>query len=263
MIVRRHRLPVRLWHWTNAIAVFVLLMSGLMIFNAHPRLYWGAYGANPDPAWLEIYATRTSGVLRVGDLRVETTGVLGRWTDPNGVSRALAFPHWATIPSNYNLALARRWHIAFAWLLAVAGSLYLVWTVASRHTAELLPSRRELAPGHLWQDIKAHAQLRFPRGEAALRYNVLQKLAYAGTLFVLLPVMVLSGLAMSPAMDAAWPWLVDLFGGRQSARSVHFISATLITAFILVHLLMVLLSGPLTGIGSMITGRHRIPDDTP
>ncbi|WP_339707675.1 cytochrome b/b6 domain-containing protein [uncultured Sphingosinicella sp.] len=263
MIVRRHRLPVRLWHWTNAIAVFVLLMSGLMIFNAHPRLYWGAYGANPDPAWLEIYATRTSGVLRVGDLRVETTGVLGRWTDPNGVSRALAFPHWATIPSNYNLALARRWHIAFAWLLAVAGSLYLVWTVASRHAAELLPSRRELAPGHLWQDIKAHARLRFPRGEAALRYNVLQKLAYAGTLFVLLPVMVLSGLAMSPAMDAAWPWLVDLFGGRQSARSVHFISATLITAFILVHLLMVLLSGPLTGIRSMITGRHRIPDDTP
>lgn len=263
MIVRRHRLPVRLWHWTNAVAVFVLLMSGLMIFNAHPRLYWGAYGANPDPAWLEIYATRTSGVLRIGDLHVETTGVLGRWTDSEGVSRARAFPYWATIPSTYSLALARRWHIAFAWVLAVAGSLYLIWTVAGRHTAALLPGRQELAPRRLWQDIKAHARLRLPHGEAAIGYNPLQKLAYAGVVFALLPAMVLSGLAMSPAMDAAWPWLVDLFGGRQSARSVHFISAMLIAAFIAVHLLMVLLSGPLNGIGSMITGRYRIPDDTP
>ncbi|MBB4632087.1 cytochrome b/b6 domain-containing protein [Sphingosinicella soli] len=263
MIVRRHRLPVRLWHWTNAIAVFVLLMSGLMIFNAHPRLYWGHYGANPDPAWLEIYATRSTGVLRVGDLRVETTGVLGRWSDPGGVSRALAFPHWATIPSTYNLALARRWHIAFAWVLAVAGSLYLVWAAASRHAAALLPTRRELAPGHVWQDIKAHALLRFPRGEAALRYNVLQKLAYGGVVFILLPAIVLSGLGMSPAIDAAWPWVVDLFGGRQSARSVHFISAALILAFIAVHLLMVLLAGPVNGIISMITGRYRIREETP
>lgn len=262
-LVLRHRLPVRLWHWTNAAAVFTLLMSGLMIFNAHPRLYWGHYGANPDPAWLEIGATRSTGFLRVGNARIETTGVLGRWADSEGVTRTRAFPYWATIPSSYNLALARRWHIAFAWVLALAGAGFLLWSAVGRHGRDLLPTRRELAPRHLWHDIKDHARLRFPRGEAALRYNVLQKLAYSGTVFLLLPAMVLSGLAMSPAMDAAWPWLVELFGGRQSARSVHFISAMLIALFILVHLLMVLLAGPWNEIRSMITGRYRIPEETP
>ena len=263
MIVRRHRLPVRLWHWTNAVAVFTLLMSGLMIFNAHPRLYWGHYGANPDPAWLEIYATRTSGVLRIGSAHIETTGVLGKWTDPQGITRNRAFPYWATIPSSYNLALARRWHIAFAWVLALAGAAFLLWSAPSRHGRDLLPTRRELAPRHIWHDIKEHARLRFPKGEAALRYNILQKLAYSGTVFILLPAMVLSGLAMSPAIDAAWPWIVDLFGGRQSARSVHFISAMLIALFIAVHLLMVLLAGPWNEVRAMITGRYRIPEETP
>jgi thiosulfate reductase cytochrome b subunit len=259
-LVYRHRLSTRFWHWTNAVAVFVMLMSGLMIFNAHPRLYWGHYGANPDPAWLEIGATPTKGVLRVGTLSIETTGLLGRWQDAEGVTRTRAFPHWATIPSGYNLALARRWHLAFAWVLALAGLAYWLWSFANRHVQrDLAPHRAELAPAHIWHDIKEHARLRFPTGEAALRYNILQKLSYLGVLFGLLPALVLSGLAMSPAMDAAWPWLVDLFGGRQSARSVHFIAAMLILVFILVHLLMVVLAGPINEVRSMLTGRFRIP----
>lgn len=256
IIVYRHRLPTRIWHWTNAITVFVMLMSGLMIFNAHPRLYWGQYGANPDKAWLEIGSTPTSGYLQIGQTRIPTTGVLGHWTDADGVIRNRAFPHWATIPSTYNLAMARRWHLAFALLLGFGLIAYLVISFANRHVRDLLPNRDELKPRHIWRDIRRHARLRIP---VDVHYNSLQKLAYLTVIFILIPLAILTGLTMSPGMNAAWGWLVDLFGGRQSARSIHFIAATLITAFIALHLLMVLLAGPVNGIRAMIGGRLRLP----
>src|SRR6476469_2794491 len=103
-LVARHRLSTRVWHWVNALAVFLMLMSGLMIFNAHPRLYWGQYGANFDRAWLEIGSTQDSGFLRVGALSVATTGVLGYRTEANGAINRRAFPGWATIPSGYSLS---------------------------------------------------------------------------------------------------------------------------------------------------------------
>jgi len=261
-LVYRHRLFTRIWHWINAITVFVMLMSGLMIFNAHPRLYWGQYGANFDKPWLMIGASGNSGYLSIGDLTIPTTGILGRWTDSDGNIQARAFPGWATIPSRYSLSAARRWHLSFAWLLVIGGVLYGIVGLFNRHVAkDLLPRGGELAPSHIWHDIKDHARLRFPTGEAALRYNILQKLAYLGVLFVLLPLIVLTGLTMSPGVDAAWPWLLDLFGGRQSARSIHFIAAGCIAAFIFVHVLMVLLAGPYNEIRSMITGRYRLPKE--
>jgi Ni/Fe-hydrogenase b-type cytochrome subunit len=226
----RHRLPTRIWHWVNAMTIFVMLMSGLMILNAHPRLYWGQYGANFDHPWIN-FGQRP-------------------------------FPGWATIPSTYNLAAARIWHLAFAWLLVVGLITFLLTSLWNRHVQrDLAPISGELAPAHVWQDIKRHARLHFPTGEAALRYNTLQKISYIGIIFLLLPLMILTGLAMSPSMDAAWPWLLDLFGGRQSARSIHFICAAAILAFIFVHLVMVGLAGPVNEIGSMITGRFRIPPD--
>ena len=256
----RHRLPTRIWHWLNAITVFVLLMSGLMIFNAHPRLYWGQYGANFDKAWLQIGSTPTKGFLQVGERRIDTTGVLGRWTDQQGQIQRRAFPHWATIPSSYSLAAGRRWHLAFAWILAIGILVYWLLSLSNRHVQrDLAPRRSELSARHIWHDIKQHALLRFPTGEAALRYNILQKLSYLGVIFVLLPLMILSGLGMSPGIDAAWPWIVDLLGGRQSARSVHFITATLLLLFIVVHLLMVVLAGPFNEVRSMITGYFRVP----
>jgi thiosulfate reductase cytochrome b subunit len=259
-LVYRHRLVTRLWHWINAVTVFVMLMSGLMIFNAHPRLYWGEYGANFDTPWLMIGASEDRGFLQVGDVNVTTTGLLGRWTDVQGETQYRAFPGWATIPSTYSLSAARRWHLAFAWVLAIGALLYWLASLLNRHVRkDLLPRTSELSPRHIWHDIKDHARLRFPTGEAALRYNILQKLAYLGVLFVLLPLIILTGLTMSPAMNAAWPWLLDLFGGRQSARSIHFIVASLIAAFIVVHLLMVVLAGPYNEIQSMITGRYRLP----
>ena len=261
-IVRRHRLSTRLWHWINAFTVFVMLMSGLMIFNAHPRLYWGEYGANLDYAWLQIGSAGDRGLLRVGDTSIETTGVLGLWKDQDGVVKRRAFPWWATIPSSYSLADARIWHFFFAWVLVIAGLGYWLISFANRHVRhDLWPRKGELHPRHIWHDIRDHARLRFPTGLAALRYNILQKLAYLSVLFGLLPLIVLTGLTMSPAVGAAWPWLLDLFGGRQSARSIHFLCAFAILLFILVHLLMVILAGPFNEIRSMITGRFRLPKE--
>lgn len=232
-LVRRHALTTRIWHWINAVTLAVMLMSGLMIFNAHPRLYWGHYGANADPAWLDL-----SG----GD--------------------GIPFPGWITIPSDYSLADARLWHLAFAWLLVTALAAYLLWAVVRGHLGrQIVPRLAELSPEHLWHDIKAHARLQFPAGAAALNYNVLQKLAYGAVLLVLLPGVILTGMTMSPGLNAALPWLVDLFGGRQSARSLHFLCAGGLFAFFLIHIAMVLLAGPLNEIRSMITGWYRLPPE--
>lgn len=256
-LIYRQRRPVRLWHWLNAFSVIVMLMSGLMIFNAHPMLYWGQYGANDDRPWLEIGSQDQRGFLKLGSLSIPTTGVLGISGE-----NELAFPALVTIPSTYDLAAARQWHFAFAWLLVVPGLLFWLWGFATRHIQrDLAPTPQELRPDHLWQDIKNHARLRFPKGEAARRCNILQKLSYVGVIFGLLPAMVLTGLTMSPGMDAAWPWLLDLFGGRQSARSIHFICAALLVAFIIVHLTMVVLAGPLNELRSMITGWYRLPKE--
>ena len=99
--VFRHRLSTRLWHWANVVLLTVMLMSGLMIFNAHPRLYWGEYGANADKSWSWIGPTPTGGHVLLGErVSIPTTGVLGRWKDAGGVERTRAFPYWATIPSD-------------------------------------------------------------------------------------------------------------------------------------------------------------------
>ena len=233
----RHRLSTRVWHWVNAVTFFVMLMSGLMIFNAHPRLYWGEFGANQDPAWLQIGAVEGRGYLRVGGTSIDTTGVLGARTVGERTVTT-AFPGWATLPSTYDLALARAWHLSFAWVFALG---FLAYALAS------------LANRHLWRDVRRHLRLDFAHDG----YNPLQKLAYLAVLAVLVPGMILSGLTMSPAMNAGWPWLLDLFGGRQSARSIHFIFAGALVAFLVVHLAMVLLAGPIRGIGAMLTGGRR------
>ena len=259
-LVKRHRLSTRLWHWLNVVTLAVMLMSGLMIFNAHPRLYWGHYGANADPAWFEIGSTENEGFVQAGPLRVETTGVLGRWTDQDAKVQRRAFPYWITIPSRYSLADARLWHLAFAWVLGVSLFIYMVISLANRHfKRDLKISLAEIRPSHLWADIKQHARLRFPTGAAALRYNILQKLAYASVLFLLLPLIILTGLAMSPAIDSGWPWLLDIFGGRQSARSLHFIAMVALIGFFFVHIAMVVLAGPINELRSMISGYYRLP----
>ncbi|MCW1384229.1 cytochrome b/b6 domain-containing protein [Novosphingobium sp. KCTC 2891] len=254
-LIYRTRLPVRLWHWVNALCIFIMLMSGAMIFNAHPRLYWGKFGANPDHPWLVIGNRGTQGFLMLGDHEVPTTGVLGyaQGTD-------VAFPPLVTIPSSYNLAAAREWHFFFAWVLVLSGLMFVTYAVLSRHLwRDLALTREESSLRHLWNDVKNHARLRFPKGEAARAYNPLQKIAYLTVIFALIPLVVLTGLTMSPAINAAWPYLLDLFGGRQSARSIHFLCAAALAAFIAVHLLMVVLAGTFSELRSMVTGWYKLP----
>jgi len=257
--VKKHSLSVRVWHWTNVAALLVLLMSGLMIFNAHPRLYWGEYGSYPDAAWLEIGAEGGRGVVTTSYSRSDTTGILGIAAGPDGTAVERAFPHWATIPSYYSLSAARRWHFAFGWVFAVGLLLYMLRSLANRHIQRDLHIRRsEWGLRTIWRDVKAHAKLRFPKGEAALSYNILQKMSYIVVIFILLPMMILTGITMSPAMNAGWPWLLDLFGGRQSARSIHFIVSFGLIVFVFIHVAMVLASGPIAGLRAIITGWQQI-----
>ncbi|MFD1612960.1 cytochrome b/b6 domain-containing protein [Sphingomonas tabacisoli] len=259
-LIYRHKLATRIWHWLNALTIVVLLMSGAMIFNAHPRLYWGQYGANFDRPWLQISADARGGYLKVGDRRFETDGVLGRFKAKDGSLRNNAFPYWATIPSNYDLAHARRWHLAFALLLGFGLLGFMLVSLFNRHFRKDLTLRRaEIAPAHVWHDVVEHLKLRFHNAEDPGAFNILQKLSYIGVIFVLIPLVIFTGLTMSPGMDAAWGWLLDLFGGRQSARSIHFIAAALLLLFIVVHLVLVLLSGPINGVRGMVTGWLRVP----
>lgn len=232
IVIRRHALTTRLWHWITALSVIVLLGSGLMILNAHGQLYWGQYGANYDQPWFRV-----------------------AWIFEGG-----RVPGWLTIPSTYNLALARRWHLFFALVLAFALLAFMLMSLLNRHFQRDLRVRaKELSPPHLAAEVRAHAGLRFHDPANPRAYNGLQKLSYVAVIFVLLPLVIFTGLAMSPGMNAAWPWLIDLFGGRQSARSIHFIVAMLLAGFIVVHLALVILAGAWNEIRSMITGKWKVP----
>lgn len=261
VLVYRHAGVTRLTHWINVLALTLLLMSGLNIFGAHPALYWGQKAVFAHP-WISIggehKAGHMIGVTKIGNLTFETTGVLG-YSGKAGQEVVVAFPSWATLPSYRDLADSRHWHFMFAWIFVINGLVYwLVGLVKGHITKDLVPTVADLKPRNVWHEIVTHAKLQFPKGEEARNYNVLQKVTYLGVVLVLLPMMVATGLTMSPGFNAAAPWLLDLLGGRQSARTLHFISAGLIVGFVLLHLFMVVASGTWNNIRSMITGRYAI-----
>lgn len=259
-VIYRHSGAVRLTHWVNALVLLVLLMSGLQIFNAHPALYLGSKSDFDDPI-LAMGAAQQGesikGVTMVLGHSFDTTGVFGVVVDSDGGMEERGFPWSVTIPGHRDLATGRRWHFFFAWFFLLNGLAYLIWSLGSGHLRrDLAPSGQELK--HVGGSIWEHARLKFPKGEEAKRYNVLQKLTYLFVALILLPLMLLTGLAMSPGMDAAFPFLLDMFGGRQSARSIHFIAASFIVIFVVVHLVMVLITGVWNNLRSMITGRYVI-----
>jgi thiosulfate reductase cytochrome b subunit len=165
----------------------------------------------------------------------------------------IAFPSWLTIPGAYSLADARAWHFFFAWLFVINGLLYVLYAFVSGHLRrDLSPDTTELRA--IGASIKDHLRFKHPTGEAAKRYNVLQKLAYLVVIFILLPLIVLMGMAMSPMLDTVITGWVDWFGGRQSARSIHFIVAWMLVAFVLIHVFEVIISGLWNHLRSMING---------
>jgi len=259
-LVYRHRWPVRVMHWVNAVCLLVLLGSGLQIFNAHPSLYWGNR-SDPGKALLSLRggenaAGEVRGMTTIGGRTFDTTGVLGA-SKVDGKWAARGFPAWATIPGPGWLAMGRRWHFFFAWLFVLNGVAYVGWALVSRHLSrDLVPDRRDWRG--LGRSIVDHLRFRHAEGEEALRYNVLQRLAYLIAIFVFGGGIVLMGLLMSPRMDAVLGALVEAVGGRQSARTIHFVIAMGFVAFVIVHVVEVLISGPLNQLRGMITGWYRI-----
>ena len=256
-LIYRQSRWTRLTHWLWAISLFFMLLSGLQIFNARPQLYVGKQsGFEFNNTVFAIGAENTAngprGYTEILGHRFDTTGVLG-WSGPAGQQTARGFPSWATIPSYYDLGTARVVHFFFAWILVTT---LIVWLVASLINGHL---RRDLAPRiddfrRLPQDIIDHAKLKFHH---AREYNTLQKMAYGGVLFVLLPLMIITGLAMSPSMNSVLPFLNDLLGGRQTARTIHFTVMVLLVAFFVIHILMIIAAGPINELRSIITGWYR------
>lgn len=260
-VVLRHRAPLRVMHWINLLCMLALVGSGLQIFNAHPALYWG-HASHFDRPLLAMDAVRGPdgkgrGITRVGDASFDTTGVLGVSKAADGHMVKRGVPEWATIPGPRSLALGRRWHFFFAWLWVVNGACYLLWSLATRHLArDLAMHSRDWRA--IPRSVVEHLRFHHPVGEEALCYNPLQKLAYLGVVFVLAPLAVLTGLSMSPQMDCVLGGWLDFVGGRQSARTIHFVVMALFVLFVVVHVLMVVYAGPINEMRSMLSGRFRV-----
>ncbi len=261
-LYKRHRLAIRVMHWINVLSATILLMSGLQIFNAHPALYWGKSSYTGKPPILALAATEdnegnVTGVTRILGHEFDTTGVLGASADGDGDIVARGFPSWLTIPDAAWLSMARSWHFFFAWLFVLNAIAYIAYSIATRHLArDLAPTRRDWRC--VGRSIRDHLRFRHAQGEAAKEYNVLQKLAYLAIIFGVLPLLILMGLAMSPWADTVLPGWVDFFGGRQSARTLHFIAAWILVAFVIVHVFEVVVTGLWNNLRSMITGKYRV-----
>jgi thiosulfate reductase cytochrome b subunit len=224
----RHTTLVRVTHWVTALCFFALLLSGLEIVVSHPRFYWGEAG--------NIF-TQPLFVLPIPASRgTVPTGYRYVLPDQNGWSRAL--------------------HFQTAWVAVLTGLLYAAYGLFTGHfRRNLLPAGADFS----WRAIGAVAakHLRFQRtGEAEARsYNVLQRLSYLFVIFGLFPLVIWTGLAMSPAVASACPSVVTVFGGQQSARTIHFFVTLFLVAFLLVHIVMVYLAGFRSRTRAMITGR--------
>lgn len=228
-LVYRQTLWTRVTHWIWAVSLMFLALSGGQIFNAHPALYWGD----------ETGFAYDNTVLSFGDLSTPV------------------FPPWARLPAGQDLATSRVIHFFFGWVFVVAMMIWLLASVLNGHLRrDLLPRRGDL--GTLGRDIRDHLRLRLHHTR---RYGPLQKLAYGAVLFGLFPLMILTGLAMSPGMNAVFPWLTEIFGGRQSARTLHFAGMLGIGVFFIVHMLMILLAGPLNELRAIITGYYRLDQE--
>jgi thiosulfate reductase cytochrome b subunit len=211
----RHSAVVRITHWITALSFVGLLYSGVAILIAHPRLYWGDTGAVGTPSLIDL-----------------------------PIPFMIGHSGWG-----------RYLHFLSAWVCVLTGLVYALFGLLSHHFGKnLLPAKGDLAWGRIWRMVWHDMQLKRPSEEEALTYNVLQRLAYLAVVFVLFPLVILSGLGMSPAIASVLPILRSGFGGQQSARTIHFFVALALVLFLCVHIAMVWLAGFTDRVRAMITG---------
>ena len=232
----RHSAAVRVTHWITAACFLALLVSGLEIVVSHPRFYWGEVGSVMTEALFEIPIPASRSAVRTGYDFV--------LPDQNGWSRSL--------------------HFQSAWAVVFAGLAYLVFGLWTRHFRKhLLPDPADLSPRSLSRAVVDHLRFKPPSEAEAWSYNVLQRIAYLAVIFVLFPLVIWTGLAMSPAVASAFPFTVTAFGGQQSARTIHFFVTVALSLFLLVHVAMVWLAGFRSRVRAMVTGRVEAPAGAP
>jgi len=241
---RGHRLWVRLTHWLISGAVLVLIYSGVTILMAHPRFYWGDAGNDLIKPLFEV-------PLGPNYHNIGFSPETPFFASPDGPVTA----NLLVAPWNQN-SWARSLHFLAAWCFVTGLFAYLGFAFATGHARRILcPRRDELGRRNLWEDVRAHLRLPMPAAEPGPPYTILQKLAYTLVVFVALPLMFLTGLTMSPAITANYPILIAIFGGAQSARTIHFFVFVFLAIFLLIHLVMILLTGPLRQLRGMFLGK--------
>ena len=243
MPATRHRRWVKISHWIITVSFLLLAFTGFEILMVHPRLYWGEVGNDLTPALFEIPISRN----------YKHNG----WEGHTGFFNTTNSP--ITANRTYDIFNKNGWgrslHFLSAWFLVATGLVYLFFGIFTGHFRKrLFPQRGQFTLRLLWQDLKDHIRKQIPHNEQGA-YNLLQKYTYMGVVFIVLPLMVLTGLTMAPAVVAAFPFLLDLFGGTQSARTIHFFASIAVELFLIVHVVMVIRSGFKQQIKAMTIGK--------
>jgi thiosulfate reductase cytochrome b subunit len=232
MGTNRHTRWARISHWIVTASFLALGFSGFVILMCHPRLYWGEVGNDLTPALFELPVSRNY--------------QHGGWETPVAFFSDSDSPVSAI--RTYEIFNENGWgrslHFLAAWFLVGAGAVYLLTGIGSGHLRRhLVPRAAEFTPALLWRDLKNHLRGRIRAPTGGPQYGLLQKSAYCAVVFMALPLEVLTGLTMSPAITAAYPFLLDVFGGFQSARTIHFFAFVALVLFLLVHVVMIIKSG--------------------
>ena len=224
----RHTALVRVTHWITTLSFLALLVTGVEIVISHPRFYWGETGNVLTPSLFDLPIPASRGAVKTGYGYV--------LPDQNGWSRSL--------------------HFQAARVTVLTGVLYAISGLLTGHFRKnLLPVGADLSWRALSNEIANHLRFKPPGEAEAWSYNVLQRLAYLSVIFVLFPLIVWTGLAMSPAFTSAFPAAVNVLGGQQSARTIPFFVFLILVLFLVVHLVMVCIAGFRSRMRAMITGR--------
>ena len=241
-----HTRSVRISHWIVTLSFLTLAFTGVVILMAHPRLYWGEVGNDLTPALIELPISRNHRH--------------GGWENSVPFFQDAASPVSAN--RTYDIFNKNGWgrslHFLAAWFFVLTGTIYLLTGVFTGHLRRhIVPRPSELTPDLFWHDVLDHARLRIRAATGGPNYGLLQKCSYFAVVFLALPLTVVTGLAMSPAVTGAYPFLSRIFGGFQSARTIHFVAFVVLMLFLLVHVVMVIKSGFKRQMRAMTIGEKR------